>query len=81
MVRSLKFLRAICSSEHSAEFDAFFRQPGKEWLNVECLVGQMSPGDLQAGANIAGNLVLSPTLGLPATQTVVTISEEGGISV
>ena len=61
--------------------DAFFRQPGKEWLNVECLVGQMSPGDLQAGSNIAGNLVLSPTLGLPATQTVVTISEEGGISV
>ena len=66
---------------NSAEFDAFFRQPGKEWLNVECLVGQMSPGDLQAGANIAGNLVLSPTLGLPPTQTVVTISEEGDISI
>ena len=65
----------------NTEVDSFFRQPGKEWLNIECLVGQMSAGDLQAGANVAGNLVLSPTLGLPATQTVVTISEEGTIDI
>ena len=64
-----------------AAVHAFFRQPGKEWLDIECLVGQMAPGDFQAGANVAGNLVLSPTLGLPPTQTVVTISEEGGIDI
>lgn len=61
---------------NSAGFDLWVRQPGKEWLDVECTAGQMGDGDWQAAAILAGNLVLIPTFQLPPDTVVVTLESD-----
>ena len=59
-----------------AAINLYARQPGKEWKDFECTVGQFADGDFQAAAVVAGNLVLLPTNELAVSTVVSDLAEE-----
>ena len=73
---SFKLAPGYAAANTIAAINLYVRQPGKQWDDIECTVGQMAPGDFQAASILAGNLVLIPTVALPQDDVVVTTSEE-----
>ena len=53
----------------------FVRQPGMEWKDINCQVGQMGDGDAQAAGLVAGNLVLRPDVELPVSNLYMSLVE------
>ena len=59
------------TAANSGSNDLVVRQPGLQWKDIECIVGQMGDGDFQAASVVSGNLVLTPTRPLPVNTVVV----------
>ena len=59
----------------SAAAPIFVRQPGMEWKDINCQVGQMGDGDAQAAGLVAGNLVLRPDVELPVSTLYMSLAE------
>ena len=57
----------------------YVRQPGLQWMDIECTVGQMGDGDFQAASVLSGNLVLTPTRPLPVNTVVVDDAEKDAL--
>ena len=51
----------------------YVRNPGVEWNDIECTVGQMGDGDFQQSSILGGNLVLIPSAELPVSTVVVSV--------
>ena len=51
------------------------RQPGLEYKDINCQVGQMGDGDAQSAGIVAGNLVLRPDTELPVPTIYLSTSE------
>ena len=63
----------------NADLGVYARQPGLQWIDIECTVGQMGDGDFQAASVLSGNLVLTPTRPLPVNTVVVDTAEKDAL--
>ena len=64
------------AGENTTSVDLYVRQPGLQWLDIECTVGQMGDGDFQAASVVSSNLVFTPTRPLPVNTVVVDTREK-----